>query len=62
MYFIYFCKLKKIVEMKRFILSLCIVAAAAILACACEPQHKCPAYGHYTEVSTNVDDNSLAER
>jgi hypothetical protein len=62
MYFIYFCKLKKIVEMKRFILSLCIVAAAAILVCACEPQHKCPAYGHYTEVPTNVDDNSLAER
>ena len=48
--------------MKRFILSLCVVVAIVLLACACENQHKCPAYGHYTEVSTNVDDNSLAER
>ncbi len=48
--------------MKRFILSLCVVVAAVLLACACENQHKCPAYGHYTDVPTQTDDNTLAER
>ena len=47
--------------MKRIILSLSVIAAIIILACSCENQHKCPAYGHYTEVQ-QVDDNSLAQR
>ena len=62
MYFIYFCRLKKYSNMKRFILSLCVVVAAVLLACACENQHKCPAYGHYTDVPAQTDDNTLAER
>lgn len=48
--------------MKRIIISLIVVFAVAVMVSACANQHKCPAYGHYTEVQTSVDDNTLVAR
>lgn len=47
--------------MKRFILVIGICLAITFIVSACENQHKCPAYGHYTEVAQPVNDNALAQ-
>ncbi|MCR5115003.1 MAG: hypothetical protein K6A95_04915 [Bacteroidales bacterium] len=48
--------------MKRIVLSLVVLFAAALLVSACATQHKCPAYGHYTEVPADMDANTLAAK
>ncbi|MBQ4432833.1 MAG: hypothetical protein IJP65_08640 [Bacteroidales bacterium] len=41
--------------MKRIVVIISFIFAVALVASACETQHKCPAYGHYTQVSAPSD-------
>lgn len=43
--------------MKKIMIVIALVFAGLLVFSACDTQHKCAAYGHYTEV-VNVDDNS----
>lgn len=43
--------------MKRILLIISAFAIMSFLFATCTPQHKCPAYGHYTEIPVSTDDN-----
>jgi len=59
--FHYFCKVKKITKMKKIIVFAVTIIFGACLFSACEPQSKCPAYGHYSQIEQPVseDGNNL---
>lgn len=42
---------------KQLFLILCLVLLA-LLATSCYTTHNCPAYGHYSELLHELDDNS----
>lgn len=37
--------------MKRIVVIISLAVAFSLLTISCATQHKCPAYGHYTEVA-----------
>ena len=43
--------------MKKIMIVIAMFFAGLLVFSACDTQHKCAAYGHYTEV-VNADDNS----
>lgn len=47
--------------MKRTLSIICLLIAFSFIVAACATQHKCPAYGHYTQV-VSVDESSLASK
>lgn len=48
--------------MKRIILVISCLFIIALSFSACATHEKCPAYGHYTEIPQNIDNNNLAEQ
>ena len=44
--------------MKRVLLVLVVILTALVMFSACDTQHKCAAYGHYSEVVTSVEQNN----
>ena len=44
--------------MKRVLLVLGVILTALVMFSACGTQHKCAAYGHYSEVVTSVEQNN----
>ena len=47
--------------MKKTIALISLIIAFAFVFSACATQHKCPAYGHYTQTIT-VDESTLAAK
>ncbi len=47
--------------MKRTLLIISVLFVLLTTFAACATQHKCPAYGHYTEVPQVMNDN-VAEK
>lgn len=47
--------------MKKIIALLSLVVVIAFVFSACASQHKCPAYGHYTQ-NVTVDESTLASK
>ena len=43
--------------MKKVLLVLGVFFTAVLIFSACDTQHKCAAYGHYTEVVSDMDQN-----
>lgn len=43
--------------MKKIMIVIALVFAGLLVFSACDTQHKCAAYGHYTEV-VNAEDSS----
>lgn len=43
--------------MKRILFVISTLAILSFIFGACATQHKCPAYGHYTEIPVSVEDN-----
>ena len=41
--------------MKKVLLVLGVFLTALVIFSACDTQHKCAAYGHYSEVVTDVE-------
>lgn len=60
-FFIIFAKLKKIDNMKKLLVILALIFVGILTFSACESQHKCAAYGYYSEYNANANDADNAQ-
>ena len=44
--------------MKKVLLVLGVILTALMIFSSCDTQHKCAAYGHYTEVVTDMEQSN----